>query len=84
MAKTFVENAENFDGVICEFYDDENSWWDESGAQGFLDAGKIVIINHYSEANCGQVYTDYKNIYNNNLPFICEDANLKMYVHFNE
>jgi len=84
MAKNFVENAENFDGVIYESYNKEKSWWDQSGAQRFLDAGKIVIINHYNESNCGQVYIDYKNIYNNNLSFICEDSTLGKYVHFNE
>ncbi len=84
MAKNMVENASNFDGVLYESYNNEKNWWDESGAQSFLDAGKLVIINHYNESNCGQVYTDYKGIYNNNLSFICEDSNLKKYVHFNE
>jgi endo-alpha-1,4-polygalactosaminidase (GH114 family) len=84
MAKNLVENASNFDGVLYESYDNEKNWWDVSGAQSFLDAGKLVIINHYNEANCGQVYTDYKSIYNDNLSFICEDSNLQKYVHYNE
>lgn len=84
MAKNLVENASNFDGVLYESYSDDKNWWEQSGAQSFLDAGKLVIINHYNEANCGQVYTDYKSIYNENLSFICEDANLQRYVHFNE
>lgn len=84
MAKNFVENAENFDGAMYESYKNEKNWWDQSGAQSFLDAGKIVIINHYNEKNCGKVYTDYKNIYSNNLSFICEDSNLEKYLHFNE
>lgn len=84
MAKNTVENAINFDGVLYESYNDDKNWWDQSGAQQFLDAGKLVIVNHYNETNCGQVYSDYKGIYNNNLSFICEDTNLQKYVHFNE
>ncbi len=84
MAKNMVDNASDFDGVLYESYKDEKNWWDVSGAQSFLDAGKLVIINHYDESNCGQVYTDYKGIYNDNLSFICEDSNSKKYVHFNE
>ncbi len=84
MAKNTVENASNFDGVLYESYNDDKNWWDQSGAQSFLDAGKLVIINHYNETNCGQVYVEYKGIYNNDLSFICEDATLQKYVHFNE
>ena len=84
MAKNMVENASDFDGVLYESYNDDMNWWEQSGAQSFLNAGKLVIINHYNETNCGQVYSDYKGIYNDNLSFICEDANLQEYVHFNE
>jgi len=84
MAKNLVENASNFDGVLYESYNDDKNWWDQSGAQSFLDDGKLVIINHYNEIDCGKVYSEYKGIYNNNLSFICEDRNLKKYVHFNE
>jgi cysteinyl-tRNA synthetase len=84
MAKNLVENASSFDGVLYESYNDDKNWWEQSGAQSFLDAEKLVIINHYNETNCGQVYSEYKGIYNENLSFICEDANLKKYVHFNQ
>lgn len=84
MAKNTVIEASNFDGVLYESYNDDINWWDTSGAQYFLDAGKLVIINHYNETNCGQVYTNYKSTYNNQLSFICEDVQLKKYVHFNE
>lgn len=84
MAKNTVENAINFDGVLYESYNDDKNWWNASGAQSFLDAGKLVIVNHYNETNCGQVYSEYKGIYTTSLSFICEDANLKKYVHFNE
>ena len=84
MAKNLVERASEFDGVLYESYSDDKNWWDQSGAQSFLDAGKLVIINHYNETNCGQVYSDYKGLYNDDLSFICEDANRKEYVHFNE
>ncbi len=84
MAKNRVEDATDFDGVLYESYSDEKNWWDQSGAQSFLDAGKLVIINHYNEKSCGEVYSEYKGIYNDDLSFICEDAILKKYVHFNE
>ncbi|ADV47882.1 TM1410 hypothetical-related protein [Cellulophaga algicola DSM 14237] len=84
MAKNRVEDATDFDGVLYESYTDEKNWRDQSGAQSFLDAGKLVIINHYNEKSCGEVYAEYKGIYNDNLSFICEDATLKKYVHFNE
>ena len=84
MAKNFVENAEDFDGVTYESYNDEKNWWDTSGAQSFLDNEKLVIIIHYNESNCDQVYTDYQAIYNEDLSFICEDTTLKKYLHYNE
>jgi endo-alpha-1,4-polygalactosaminidase (GH114 family) len=84
MAKNMTENAFDFDGVLYESYTDDKNWWDEAGAQSFLNAGKLVIVNHYGETNCGRVYSDYKGIYSNDLSFICEDINLQKYVHFNE
>ena len=84
MAKNFVEDAENFDGVTYESYNTEKNWWDTSGAQSFLTAGKLVIIVHYNESNCDEVYSDYMDTYNKDLAFICEDATLKKYVHYNE
>ncbi|WP_158844636.1 endo alpha-1,4 polygalactosaminidase [Algibacter sp. L1A34] len=84
MAKNLVENASDFDGVLYESYSNDKNWWNQSGAQSFLDSGKLVIINHYNETNCGQVYSEYKGIYNSDLSFICEDANLQKYVHYNE
>jgi len=84
MAKNMTEDTINFDGVLYESYNNEKNWWEASGAQSFLDAGKLVIINHYNESNCSAVYSEYKGIYNNNLSFICEDSNLEKYVHYNE
>lgn len=83
MAKNFVEYAEDFDGVTYESYSNEKNWWDESGAQSFLNANKMVIIVHYNEGDCHQVYSDYMEIYNSDLSFICEDAYLEKYVHYN-
>lgn len=83
MAKNFVENAENFDGVTYESYNNEKNWWDQSGAQNFLNAGKLVVIVHYNESNCNRVYSDYMSLYNKDISFICEDVNLKKYVHYN-
>lgn len=84
MAKNTVYQAENFDGVLYESYNDDKNWWDESRALGFISSGKLVIINHYGETDCGQVYADYKGIYSNDLSFICEDVGLGRYVHFNK
>lgn len=84
MSKNFVEHAEDFDGVTYESYHDDKNWWDKSGAQSFLDAGKVVVIVHYNESNCNQIYADYIKTYNNDISFICEDRNLKKYVHYNE
>jgi len=83
MAKNTVENATNFDGVLYESYHNDKNWWDVTGAETFLNAKKLVNVNHYNETKCDEVYSEYKRIYNNNLSFICEDANLKRYVHFN-
>jgi len=83
MAKNITIGADNFDGVLYESYNNDKNWWDVDGAQKFLDAGKLVIINHYKESNCDKVYTDYMNKYNTDLSFICEDAKLKRYVHYN-
>ena len=84
MAKNTVEQGTGFDGVLYESYDNEKNWWDVAGAQSFLDAGKLVIINHYNESDCDKVYTDYMGIYNRDLSYICEDTKLKKYVHYNE
>ncbi len=84
MAKNLVENASSFDGVLYESYDNEKNWWDVSGAQSFVNSGKLVIINHYNEANCDAIYNEYKAIYGNNISYICEDRNLEKYVHYNE
>ena len=84
MAKNLVENASEFDGVLYESYDDEQNWWNQAGAQRFLDQEKLVIINHYNESDCEEIYEKYKDIYNEDISFICEDASLKKYVHFNQ
>ena len=83
MAKNMVESAGNFDGVLYESYDNEKNWWDVPAAQAFSNTGKLFIINHYNEANCDQVYSEYNSIYSN-LSFICEDSNLKKYKHYQE
>lgn len=84
MAKNIVEGASSFDGVLYESYNNDKNWWEQSGTQEFLDAGKLVIINHYNESNCNQVYSEYQDIYNENISFICEVIDQEKYVHFNE
>lgn len=84
MAKNTVEGASGFDGVLYESYNNDKNWWDEGGAKSFLSAGKLVIVNHYDEKNCDKVYQDYIDIYGPGISYICEDRNLKRYVHYNE
>ena len=85
MAKNTVEGFESFDGVLYESYDNNKNWWDKNGTKSFLDAKKLVIINHYNEADCDKVYAQYKAYYQSeNISFICEDKNLKKYKHYGE
>jgi len=85
MAKNTVEGFSNFDGVLYESYDNDKNWWDSAGTSSFLRASKPVIINHYNESNCDEVYAEYKNIYNSDkISFICEDVATANYKHYNE
>jgi hypothetical protein len=86
MAKNTVDGFENFDGVLYESYNDNKNWWDVEGTRAFLEAGKLVIINHYNESDCNTVYDEYKSFYNSSetISFICEDINLEKYRHYNE
>ena len=84
MAKNTVRGAAKFDGALYESYDNDKNWWDTDGLQSFLDAGKLVIINHYNESDCDKVYLEYMKFYNTDLSFICESSKLKKYVHYNE
>ena len=83
MAKNMTENADDFDGVLYESYQNNKNWWDKTGAHKFLNTVKILIINHYNERDCDKVYTYYMNKYNNDLSYICEDTKLKKYLHYN-
>ena len=83
MAKNTVEGANMFDGVLYESYHSDKNWWNQTGAQNFIQAGKLVIINHYNETNCDVVYEEYKQIYGNDISYICEDVSLQGYKHYN-
>ena len=65
-------------------YNNDKNWGDKESTRQFLNAGKPVIINHYNETNCDKVYIDYMDYYDKSISYICEDANLKKYVHYNE
>jgi len=85
MAKNTVEGFESFDGVLYESFSNEKNWWDNEGTKAFLNAGKLVIINHYNESDCDGVYAYYKSFYGSDkISFICEDRNLKKYKHYNQ
>jgi len=84
MAKNHVVQAESFDGVLYESYSKEKDWWDHSGAQSFLDAGKLVIVNHYNETTPNAVYQEYIKLYNAGVSFICESKTEKKYIHYNQ
>ncbi len=85
IAKNTVDGFEQFDGVLYESYSNDKNWWDVKGTQIFLNAGKLVIINHYNETDCDGVYAWYKAYYKNDkISFICEDVATKKYRHYNQ
>lgn len=82
MAKNTVQKADDFDGVLYESYTDNTNWWDQNGTFKFINANKLVIINHYNESDCDAVLSNYQAKYNNKIAFICEDRMLKSYRHY--
>lgn len=85
MAKNSIKGFEHFDGVLYESYHKEKNWWDTEDTKSFIEAKKIVIINHYNEINCDEIYLEYKNFYKSqNILFICEDKNLEKYKHYHQ
>jgi len=83
MAKNTVDGADNFDGVTYESYDNNQNWWDTDRTERFLDEDKLVIIIHYNESDCDEVYEEYRNKYKNDkISFICEDIATKGYIHY--
>jgi len=84
MAKSTTQGAEDFDGLTVESLPQEKDWWDHDDLQNILDAGRLGIIVHYNETDCQGIYDEYLGKYGNKLSFICEDRNLKKYVHFNQ
>lgn len=82
MAKNTVTDSDSFEGVLYESYHNEINWWETEDTWKFLNAKKQVIINHYNETDCHKIHKDYQQFYNDTISFICEDANLKKYVHF--
>jgi len=85
MAKNTVDGFAQFDGVLYESFHAEKNWWDIQGTRDFINAGKLVIINHYNETDCDGVYAEYKNFYNSQkISFICEDVATQKYKHYNQ
>ena len=84
MSKNIRIGAENFDGITMESYHNEKNWWDDETLEGFLKEGKLTIIVHYDEPSCKDVYKEYLLRYDDGLSFICEDREMKDYMHFNE
>ncbi len=84
MAKNTVNGFDNFDGVLYESFSNKKNWWDKEGTKKFLKEGKLVIINHYNETHCDDVYREYKDYYkSDNISFICEDVLTQKYRHYN-
>ena len=85
MAKNRLKGFEAFDGITYESSPQIFNWWDHQATQSFLDAHKLVIINHYNESNCDLVYADYQAYYQTQgISFICEDIHLKTYRHYHQ
>lgn len=84
MAKNTVVGADKFKGVLYESYSNDKDWWDHDGAQAFLDAGKLVIINHYKATQPNAVYAEYVNLYNDKISFISESTTERKYIHYNQ
>jgi len=85
MAKNTVDGFAQFDGVLYESFHAEKNWWNIQGTRDFINAGKLVIINHYNETDCDGVYAEYKNFYNSQkISFICEDVATQKYKHYNQ
>lgn len=84
MAKNTVHQADNFDGVLYESFHNDKNWWNYEEALQFLNREKLFIINHYKECTPNKVYTEYIELYNNNISFICESKKTKNYIHFNQ
>jgi hypothetical protein len=84
MAKNTVIDADDFDGVLYESFSNDKDWWDHAGAQHFLDAGKLVIINHYNESQPNKVYAEYIELYNEGISYICESDKEEKYIHYNQ
>ncbi len=83
MAKNTVDGFADFDGVTYESYSDNKNWWDKDGMRLFLSQNKPVIIVHYNERNCDNVYRWYKKFYSNGkISFICENRVSKKYKHY--
>lgn len=83
-AKNTVRNAPNFDALLCESFNNDKDWWNHAEAQSYLDAGKMVIVNHYKEKRPNATYQEYINLYNAGISFICESKKEKKYIHYNE
>lgn len=88
MAKNTVKGFEHFEGVLYESSKSNKNWWNTKGTKNFLEAKKLVIINHYNEnnqADCDKAYSEYKSYYqSDSLSFICEDRGLQAYRHYRE
>jgi cysteinyl-tRNA synthetase len=84
MAKNTVKDGPGFDGALYESFNNNKDWWDHDGAQSFLDAGKLVIINHYNEKQPNKIYQEYIDLYNSDISYICESSKEKKYIHYNE
>jgi len=84
MGKNTVKDGPGFDGALYESFNNNYDWWDHAEAQALLNAGKLVIINHYNEKQPNKAYQKYIDLYDDNISFICESKKAKKYIHFNE
>lgn len=86
MAKNTMRGAKNFSGVIYESNSYKGADWKrDSQNQNFLkpNAGYHIIVVHYKETQCDDVYDYYRNLCKgSSFSFICEGPKNNGYTHY--
>ena len=83
MAKSLSRGIDGFDGATFESSSEEKNWWSEADLLDFIAEGdKLVLIVHYDETECDEVYEYYLDLYGEGILFITEDTSTEKYRHY--